>query len=62
MKPMTGKYIINCFQYQEGIRCVCMLNDWISSNDEVCVDNYDYFRFKLRGKGHSEMWGGVSVR
>ena len=29
-------------------------NDWISSNDEVCADNY--LRFKLKGKGRSEMW------
>ena len=28
--------------------------DWISSNDEVCADNYIYFRFKLKGKGRSE--------
>ena len=33
-----------------------MLNDWISSNDEVCADNYNYFRFKLKGKGRSETW------
>ena len=28
--------------------------DWISSNDEVCADNYIYFRFKL--KGRSVQW------
>ena len=33
-----------------------MLNDWTSSNDEICADNYNYFRFKLKGKGRSEMW------
>ena len=33
-----------------------MLNDWISSNDEICADNYNYFRFKLKGRGRSEMW------
>ena len=27
-----------------------------SSNDEICADNYNYFRFKLKGKGSSEMW------
>ena len=26
VKPMTGKYIVYCFQYQEDVRCVCMLN------------------------------------
>ena len=31
--PMTGKYSINYFQYQVDVGCVCMLNDWISSND-----------------------------
>ena len=50
---MTGKYTINCFQYQEDVRCVCVLNDGITSNDEVCADNYNYFWFKLKGKGHS---------
>ena len=28
--------------------------DWISSNDEICADNYIYFLFKLNGKGRSE--------
>ena len=28
----------------------------ISSNDEICADNYIYFRFKLIGKGRSEQW------
>ena len=51
-----GKYTINYFQYLEDVGCVCMLNDWTSSNDEVCADSYNYFWFKLKGKGHSEMW------
>ena len=50
---MTGKYTINCFQYQEDVRCVCVLNDGITSNDEVCADNYNYLWFKLKGKGRS---------
>ena len=33
-----------------------VLNDWISSNDETCVDNYNYFRFKLKGNRRSESW------
>merc|ERR1719374_538871 len=56
VKPMTGKYTTNYFQYQEDVGCVCMLNDWISSNDEICPDNYNYFQFKLKGKGRSEKW------
>ena len=35
--------------YQEDVGCVCVLNDWISSNDEICADNCNYFRFKLKG-------------
>ena len=54
VKPMKGKYTINYFQYQEDVGCVCVLNDWISSNDEICAENYNYFRFKLKGNGRSE--------
>ena len=36
--------------------CVCMLNDWISSNDEICAVNHIYSRFKLKGKCRSEKW------
>ena len=35
---------------------MCVLNDWISSNDEICTDNCNYFRFKLKGNGRSEFW------
>ena len=56
VKPMTGKYTINYFQCQEDVGCGCMLDDWTSGNDEICADNYNHFRFKLKGKGHSEMW------
>ena len=45
VKPITGKCTINYCQYEEDVGCVCMLNDWISSNDEICADNYNYFRF-----------------
>ena len=47
VKPMKGKYTINCFQYQEDVGCVCVLNDWISSNDEICADNYNCFQFQV---------------
>ena len=29
-------YLINYFQYQEVVGCVCMLNYWFSSNDDIC--------------------------
>ena len=54
--PMTGKYTIDYFQYQGDVGCVCMLNDWISSNHEICAVNYIYSRFKLKGKCRSEKW------
>ena len=43
VKPMTGNYLINYFQYQEDVGCVCTLNSWISCNDEIYPDNYNYF-------------------
>ena len=33
-----------------------MLNDWISCNDDICPDNYNYSRFKLKDKCRSEKW------
>ena len=54
VQPMTGKYFVYSFQYQGFAGCVCMLNVWFSSNDEVYADNYIYFRFKLQGR--SEKW------
>ena len=54
--PMTGRYNIDYFQYQGDVGCVCMLNDWISSNDEICAVIYNYSRFKLKGKCRSEKW------
>ena len=59
--PMKGEYTINYFQYQG----VCMLYDWLCSNDEFCADNYN-FQFKLKGKGRSVKWevflyGGMSI-
>ena len=56
VKPMTGKYFFNYFQYQEFVGCVCMLNYWFSSNDDICPDNYNYSRFKLKDKCRSEKW------
>ena len=53
---MTGKYAFNYFQYQVDVGCVCMLNGWFSSNDDICADNYFFSRFKLKGKCRSEKW------
>ncbi len=54
--PMKGKYTINYIQYPFVVGCVCMLNDWITCNDDFCPDNYNYSRFKLRYKCRSEKW------
>ena len=56
VRPMTGNYTFNYFQYQEDVGCVCMLNGWFSSNDDICADNYIYSRFKLKDKCRSEKW------
>ena len=42
VKPMTGNYLINYFQYQEDVWCVCMLIDWNSCYDVICADNYNF--------------------
>ena len=55
VKPMTGKYFFNYFQYQEFVGCVCMLNYWFSSNDTICADNY-FFPVQVEGKCRSEKW------
>ena len=40
-----GKVHHQLLPVPRGRRCVCMLNEWISSNDVICADNYNYFRF-----------------
>ena len=52
---MTGK-IFKYFQYQEFVGCVCMLNVWFSNIDDICADNYNFSRFKLKDKCRSEQW------
>ena len=42
VRPLTGKFFIKYFQYQEFVGCVCMLNYWFSSIDDICPDNYNY--------------------
>ena len=46
VKQKTGAYTTNYSQCQKDVGCVCMLNDWISSNNEIvrrcfvaCVQN-----------------------
>ena len=39
VKPMTGNSS-SCFQFQEDVGCVGMLNYWFSSYDDICPDNY----------------------
>ena len=56
VKLMTGNSFFNYFQYQEFVGCVCMLNYWFSSNDDICPDNYNYSRFTLKDKCRSEKW------
>ena len=31
VKPMTGKYTFDYFQYRGDVGCVCMLNDWVAA-------------------------------
>ena len=55
VKPMTGKYIVYCFQYQEDVRCM-HAEFLFSSNDDISPNNYNYSRFKLKDKCRSEKW------
>ena len=56
VKPMAGKYFIKYFQYHEFVGSICMLNYWFSRYDEICPDNYNFSRFKLKDKCRSEKW------
>ena len=56
VRPRTGKYFVNYFQYQEFVECICMLNYWFSSNDEICADNYIFSLFMLKDMCRSEKW------
>ena len=53
---MTGNFFFYYFQYLEFVGCVCMLNGWFSSYDDICPDNYIFSRFALKGKCRSEKW------
>ena len=56
VQPMTGKFAFSSFQYQEFVRCICMLNYWFSSTVEFYADNYNYSRFKLEDMCRCENW------
>ena len=56
VRPITGKYFVYYFQYQQDVECVCILNDCFSSNYDICPDNYNYSRFTLKDKCRSEKW------
>ena len=44
------------FPVPEDVGCVGLLNGWFSSNDDICPDNFNYSRFKLKDKCRSEKW------
>ena len=50
VKPVTGNYFFNYFQFHEFVRCVCMLNYWFSSIDDICADNRNYFLVQVEGQ------------
>ena len=52
---MTGKFFF-LFPVPRVVECVCMLNGWFSSNDDICPDNCNYSRFMLKDKCRSEKW------
>ena len=56
VRPRTGKYFVNYFQYQEFVECICMLNFCFSSNDEICADNYIFPLFMLKDMCRSVKW------
>ena len=55
VKPMTGKFF-NYFPVPRVCWMCCMLNYWFSSIDDICPDNYNSSRFKLKDKCRSEKW------
>ena len=55
VKPMTGKFFF-LYPVPRVVECVCMLNGWFSSIDDICPDNCNYSRFMLKDKCRSEKW------
>ena len=63
--PMTGIFL-QLFPVPGVVGCVCMLNHWFSSNDEICADNY-FFPVQVDGKCRSVKWelylyGDLSIK
>ena len=56
VKPIAGNYLFYYFQYFQFVGCICMLNYWFSSFDEICPDFYYFSRFKLKDKCRSAKW------
>jgi len=58
--PMKGRYTVMYFKYIASSGCLCLFNDWIKSSDRICADNYNYFKFTLKGgnfwKRTTEVW------
>ena len=50
VKLVTGNYFFNYFQYQEFVGCVCMLNYWFSSNDEILSRQLQLFPVQVEGQ------------
>ena len=50
VKPVTGNYFFNYFQYQEFVGCICMLNYWFSSYDEICARQLQLFPVQVEGQ------------
>ena len=66
VKPMTGNFFFNFFQYQEFVGFVCMLNYWFSNNDTICADIY-FFPVHVEGKCRSEklelyLYGHMTIK
>ena len=61
-KPMKGKYTINYIQYQDGVECVCMLNDGSAALAFFAPTTFIYFQFKLKGKSRSAGRAALGVQ
>ena len=57
VRPMTGKYLLQLFPVPR-FRWVCMHAELLvqSATYDICPDNYNFSRFKLKDKCRSEKW------
>lgn len=46
--PIVGNFSISYFRYISKLGCLCMFNDWVSSLQRICDDNYGFFQLTLR--------------